>query len=362
MLINAAMPMQAARAELAAHYDLSWSEGLAKETAHIYEKLRPVMPEIEWPAHAPYIRAINELKKKKNAVILAHNYMTPEIFFGVSDIAGDSLQLAIAATKVDAPVIVQCGVHFMAETSKILNPQKTILIPDSRAGCSLASSIRADDIEAMRKLHPGAPVVSYVNTTAETKAASDYCCTSANAVDIVNAMESDVVIMTPDGYLAQNVAAKTNKKIVYWSGSCIVHERFTAPEIRAFREANPGVTVIAHPECPPEVVREADFAGSTSGMIDWVQEHKPEKVVMITECSMSDNVAASNPQTQFIRPCSLCPHMKRITLEKILWCLHTGQEEVTVPEEIIPRARLPIERMIAISNEIAARRAAAALA
>jgi quinolinate synthase len=312
--------------------------------------VKSVIPAPDWAVHAPYIRAIERLKRDRDAVILAHNYMTPEIFHGVADIAGDSLQLAIEATRVPNQVIVQCGVHFMAETSKILNPEKTVLIPDSRAGCSLASSITAADVARLRAENPGAPVVSYVNTTAEVKAASDICCTSSNAAKIVNAMAGDTVIMTPDGYLAQNVARLTAKRIVYWQGACIVHEQFTAEELRAYREDNPGVVIIAHPECRPEVCEEADFTGSTAGMIAHVRKHRPEKVVMVTECSMSDNVAAELPEVEFIRPCNLCPHMKRITLENILWSLHAMTEEVVVAEEHLAPARRAVERMIALTG------------
>ncbi len=350
MFMNAITQAEAARAELAAHYDLAPSLAAAKETATIYETLRHVIPEPDWAIHAPYVIAINRLKKEKDAVLLAHNYMTPQIFHGVGDVVGDSLQLAIAATKVSQQTIVQCGVHFMAETSKILNPQKTVLIPDSRAGCSLASSITPADIQNLRDQYPGAPVVSYVNTTAAVKAASDICCTSSNAVQIVNAQESDTVIMTPDGYLAQNVAKETSKRVVYWEGACIVHEQFTPEELRAFREDYPGVVIIAHPECPPAVIAEADFAGSTAAMINYVKKNKPEKVVMVTECSMSDNVAAELPETDFIRPCNICPHMKRITLENILWSLHSGTEEVIVAPELLEPARLAVERMIAVTQ------------
>lgn len=349
MFMNAETALQAARAELEATYDLAPSAAAMRDTAEIYDRVRTIIPEPDWMLHAPYVRAINALKKQKDAVILAHNYMTPEIFHGVADVSGDSLALAIEATKVDQQVIVQCGVHFMAETSKILNPGKTVLIPDSRAGCSLASSITAKDVETLRKRYPGAPVVSYVNTTAEVKAASDICCTSANAVEVVNAQEGDTVIMTPDGYLAQNVAKLANKRVVWWDGACIVHERFTAEELRAYRESEPGVAIIAHPECQPEVVAEADFTGSTAGMINWVRKNRPEKVVMVTECSMSDNVAAELPDVNFVRPCNICPHMKRITLENILWSLHSGKEEVTVPEHLIAPARRAVERMIALT-------------
>ncbi|MEL7215880.1 MAG: quinolinate synthase NadA [Pseudomonadota bacterium] len=351
MFLNAETRMEAARAELAATYDLTPSDAAMDATADRYARVASVLPAPEWYAYAPFVRAINALKAEKDAAILAHNYMTPEIFHGVADIVGDSLQLAIAATKVEQSTIVQCGVHFMAETSKVLNPAKRVLIPDSRAGCSLASSITAADIAKMRAEYPGAPVVSYVNTTAEVKAASDICCTSSNAAAIVRAQESDTVIMTPDGYLAQNVAREVpEKRIVYWEGACIVHEQFTPEELRAYRESAPGVVIIAHPECPPDVVAEADFSGSTAGMIKYVQTEKPAKVVMVTECSMASNVAAETPDVEFVKPCNICPHMKRITLENILWCLHSGTEEVIVPQELIAPARRAVDRMIALKG------------
>jgi quinolinate synthase len=346
MLINATTPLGDARAELAHSYDLVPSQAAALDTAGRYARVSRIIPEVDWAGYAPYIRAIEALKAERDAVILAHNYMTPEIFHGVADVSGDSLQLAIEATKVPNQVIVQCGVHFMAETSKILNPQKTVLIPDARAGCSLAASITGQDIAGMRAQYPGAKVVSYVNTTAE----SDICCTSANALEVVEAMPGDTVIMTPDGFLARNVAAESTKRIVWWEGTCMVHERFTPEELRAYREGNPGVVIIAHPECPPEVIEEADFSGSTAGMIGWVRANKPAKVVMVTECSMSDNVAAEIPETEFIRPCNICPHMKRITLENILWSLHTMTEEVTVREEYLAPARAAVEAMIALKQ------------
>ncbi len=348
--INAKTPLAEARAELAATYDLAPSAEAAAETADLYARVAKVVPEPDWLRHAPYVRAINRLKREKDAVVLAHNYMTPEIFHGVSDFSGDSLQLAIEASKVEAGTIIQCGVHFMAETSKILSPEKRVLIPDSRAGCSLSEGITAEDVKGLRAQYPGAPVVTYVNTSAAVKAASDVCCTSSNAKEIVEAMPGDTVIMTPDGYLARNIAKTTNKRIVWWEGACMVHERFTAEEIRAYRDGYPGVKVIAHPECPPEVIAEADFAGSTSGMIAWVRKNRPEKVVMVTECSMSDNVATELPDVDFVRPCNLCPHMKRITLESILWSLHSGEEEVTVDPSVIDGARRAVERMIEISS------------
>ena len=350
-MINAQTPIEAARAELAGAYDLKFSPAIKKATDPVYETVKSRIPEVEWPFFAPLVFAINQLKKEKDAVILAHNYQTPEIYHGVADVVGDSLQLAIEATKVDQSVIVQCGVHFMAETSKILNPQKTVLIPDSRAGCSLASSISPEDVLAMRAQYPGAPVVTYVNTSAAVKAVTDVCCTSSNALDIVEAVEGDQVIMIPDQYLAKNTAKKTKKKIITWAGACEVHETFTAADIAELRNAYPGAKIIAHPECPPEVINAVDFSGSTAGMIDWVKTEKPAKVVMVTECSMSDNVAAETPDVEFLRGCNLCPHMKRITLENVLWSLHTMTEEITVAEEHLDPARAAIERMIAMSRK-----------
>ena len=350
MMINAHTPLGAARETLAATYDLAPSLGAARDFAERYERVKSVIPEAEWATHAPYVREIERLKAERDAVILAHNYMTPEIYHGVADVSGDSLQLAIEATRVPQSVIVQCGVHFMAETSKILNPEKTVLIPDARAGCSLAESITGADVESLRTRYPGAKVVSYVNTTAEVKAASDICCTSSNALEIVEAMPGETVIMTPDGFLARNVAQQSSKRVVWWEGTCMVHERFTAEELRAYREADPETAIIAHPECTPEVVAEADFTGSTAAMIAWVRRETPKKVVMVTECSMSDNVAAELPQTEFVRPCNICPHMKRITLENILWSLHSMTETVEVAEAHIAPARRAVEEMIALGR------------
>lgn len=331
---------------------LPYTDEVRAKTDHLYEKVKDAIPEIEWRLHAPYIAAINDLKKEKNAVILAHNYMTPEIFNCVGDFAGDSLQLAKEAAKSDADIIVQAGVHFMAETSKILCPEKTVLIPDMKAGCSLAASITGGDVRLLKQKYPGVPVVTYVNTTADVKAETDICCTSSNAVEVVeHAAEefgTDTVILIPDQFLAKNVAAMTDIKIVTWAGACEVHERFTAEDIREIREGNPGVIVLAHPECPPDVLAEADFAGSTSGMSNYVKEKQPDNVVLITECSMSDNVALENPKVNFVRPCNLCPHMKRISLPKILASLQTMEHEVKIDPDIIDRARLPIERMIAL--------------
>lgn len=350
-MINAHTPIDEARAVLADSFDLKFSPAIKKATAPIYDRVKDRIPEMEWPFFAPLVFAINKLKKEKDAVILAHNYQTPQIYHGVADVVGDSLQLAIEATRVSQSVIVQCGVHFMAETSKILNPQKTVLIPDSRAGCSLASSITPEDVLAMRAQYPGVPVVTYVNTSAAVKAVSDVCCTSSNALDIVNRVEGDTVIMIPDQYLARNTAKKTTKKIITWAGACEVHETFTAADIAELRGAYPDAKILAHPECPPEVIDAVDFSGSTAGMIDWVKTQKPPRVVMVTECSMSDNVAAETTGIEFLRGCNLCPHMKRITLENVLWSLHTMSEEVTVADEHVAPARAAIEKMIALSKK-----------
>ena len=328
--------------------DLSFTPALAERTAPIYAKMARVVPAVEWPVFAPYVEAINRLKRERNAVILAHNYQTPEIFHGVADIVGDSLQLAREATRVDADVIVQCGVHFMAETSKILNPGKTVLIPDMKAGCSLASSITAEDVRLLKRTYPGVPVVTYVNASAEVKAESDICCTSSNAVKIVESLGVPRVLFLPDKYLAKWVASQTKVEIIAWHGACEVHERFTGEELNAYRAAEPGIKIIAHPECPPDVIAAADFTGSTAHMIDWVKQHKGSRVVLVTECSMASNVAAEAPGVDFVKPCNLCPHMKRITLPKILDCLLDMSGEVMVDEAIIARARLPIERMIAV--------------
>ena len=332
--------------------ELAFTDAVARATDGLYAKVAGVIPAIEWPVHAPLIAAINRLKREKNAVILAHNYMTPEIFHCVGDFTGDSLALAREAARTDAKVIVQAGVHFMAETSKILSPEKTVLIPDMRAGCSLAASITGADVRLLKQKYPGLPVVTYVNTSAVVKAESDFCCTSGNAVKVVEQIArdfgTDTVIMIPDKYLARNVAAQTGVKVITWEGACEVHERFTAQQIRDYRAANPGIVVLAHPECPPKVVAEADFAGSTAAMIGYVGDHHPERVILITECSMSDNVAAEYPETQFVRPCNLCPHMKRITLETILHCLETMTTEVVIDPVIAARAKAPIDRMLAI--------------
>ncbi|MES0039535.1 quinolinate synthase NadA [Mesorhizobium sp. M0046] len=317
-------------------------------TAFLYERVRRVIPPIEWPAFVEDIEAILALKRERNAIILAHNYQTPEIFHCVADIVGDSLALARTAATIEAQVIVLAGVHFMAETAKLLNPQKTVLIPDLRAGCSLAESITAEDVRLMRQRYPGVPIITYVNTSAEVKAESDICCTSGNAKAVVQSLGVPQVIMLPDEYLAQNIAAHTDVQIIAWKGHCEVHERFTPADIRELRESHPGVIVLAHPECPPDVVAEADFSGSTAAMSDYVERQRPARVVLMTECSMSDNVALAHPEVEFIRPCNLCPHMKRITLANIRMALEQNHHIVTIEPGIAGRARLAVERMLAI--------------
>jgi quinolinate synthase len=316
--------------------------------APLYERVRRVIPPFEWPVFAADIDAILALKRRRNAVVLAHNYQTPEIFHCVADIVGDSLALAREAMRVDADVIVLAGVHFMAETAKLLNPGKTVLIPDPEAGCSLAESITPADIRLLRGRYPGVPVVTYVNTSAAVKAESDICCTSGNARKVVESLGAERVILLPDEYLAQNIAAETGVRIITWAGHCEVHERFTAAEIRQLRRENPGVVVLAHPECTPDVVGEADFAGSTAMMSDYVAARKPARVVLITECSMSDNVAVQHPEVSFVRPCNLCPHMKRITLPKIRAALETMRHEVEIDPAVAAPARRAVERMLAI--------------
>ncbi len=314
----------------------------------LYDRVKQVIPPSEWMLFEEDLEAILELKRKKNAVILAHNYQTPEIFHGVADIVGDSLALAREAVEVDADVIVLAGVHFMAETAKLLNPEKTVLIPDLGAGCSLADSITPEDIALLRQAHPGVPVITYVNTSAAVKAASNICCTSGNAVKVVESLGVPRVLMIPDEYLAKNVAKETDVELIAWCGHCEVHELFTPDDVRAMREAWPGVTVLAHPECPPEVVAEADFSGSTAVMSDFVDANKPARVCLLTECSMSDNVALNHPDVEFVRPCNLCPHMKRISLRNIREALELDRYEVTVDPAIAEDARRSVERMLAV--------------
>ena len=321
---------------------------VTKPASQLYERVSRVIPPIEWPAFEADIEAILRLKEERDAIILAHNYQTPEIFHCVADVVGDSLLLAREAAKSDARVIVMAGVHFMAETAKLLNPSKTVLIPDAEAGCSLAELIDADDIHLLRQRFPGTPVVTYINTSAEVKAASDICCTSANAIKVVELLGAPRVIMTPDEFLAKNVAAQTTVEIIAWRGRCEVHERFTAADIRELREVHPGAVVLAHPECPPEVVAEADFTGSTADMIRYVGTKRPARVALVTECSMSDNVAVQYPDIEFVRPCGLCPHMKRITLRKIRRALQTMEGEVTIDPAVAAPARLAVEKMLAL--------------
>ena len=331
-------------------FDMEFTSEIRIATDPIYQKISKVMPEIEWSTHAPFIHKINKLKKEKNAIVLAHNYQTPEIYHGIADVAADSLALAIEAAKTKADIIVMAGVHFMAETSKLMSPEKKVLLPDMNAGCSLSASITGKDVKLLKEKYPGVPVVSYVNTSAEVKAETDICCTSANAVKIVESLRVKRVIFLPDDYLAKYVASQTNVEIIAWKGICMVHEQFNEKEINDIRERNPGIKIIAHPECPPEVIKASDFAGSTGGMIKYVEDNQPKKVMMVTECSMSDNIQVENPNVEFIRPCNLCPHMKKITLPKILDCLENETGEIIMDKETIEKARIPVERMAAIGR------------
>jgi len=318
--------------------------------APLYERVKSVIPDVEWPVHAPHIAAINDLKRERNAVILAHNYQTPEIFHCVADIKGDSLALARKAVQTDADVIVLAGVHFMAETAKLLNPDKVVLLPDERAGCSLAESITAADIRELRHQYPGVPVVTYVNTSAEVKAESDICCTSGNAVEVVESLGTDEVIFLPDEYLANYVAQQTDVRIIEWNGHCEVHERFTAAELEQYRADFDELKIIAHPECPPDVLDAADFVGSTAQMQAYVHRERPKRVLMVTECSMSDNVAADVNDVEFIRPCNLCPHMKRITLANIHEALETLEPRIEIDPAVAEKARFAVERMLAVGG------------
>jgi len=329
---------------------LEYTPAVAAATADVYERVRAVVPEVEWPVHAPYIDAIERWKRRRGAVVLAHNYQTPEIFHGVADLSGDSLALAQQAAETDAEVIVMCGVHFMAETAKMLSPEKTVLIPDLEAGCSLAASISGADVRRLRERHPGVPVVTYVNTSVEVKAESDICCTSSNAVEVVESLGVDRVIFLPDEFLGRYVADNTDVEVILWKGHCEVHERFTGDELRDYRKTYPGIQIFAHPECPPDVLSEADYVGSTAGLIRHVDATRPERVVLVTECSMSDNVAVAHPDVEFIRPCNLCPHMKQITLPKILTALERLQHEVTIDPDVAVRGRRAVERMLEVGR------------
>ena len=316
----------------------------------IYKKISKFIPDAEWKIHAPLIEKINKLKKEKNAIILAHNYQTPEIYHGVADIAADSLALAVEASKTSADKIILCGVHFMAETAKLMNPTKKVYLPDMEAGCSLASSITGKDVRLLKEKYPGVPVVSYVNTSADVKAETDVCCTSANAVKVVESLNVEKVIFLPDQYLADYVSKNTKVKIISWKGTCIVHEQFTRKEIEEIKSQNPGIKIIAHPECPPDVIEASDFAGSTSGMVKYVKDNQPKKVMLVTECSMSDNVEADNPNVSFIKPCNLCPYMKKINLEKILDCLENEKNEILLDDKTIEAARKSVIRMTEIGR------------
>ncbi len=321
-----------------------------KSLSEICKKISSVVPEVEWKFHAPLIEKINKLKKEKDAVILAHNYQTPEIYHGVADISTDSLALALEAAKTEAKIIVLCGVHFMAETAKLMNPSKKVLIPDMQAGCSLAESITGEDVRMLKEKYPGIPVVSYVNTSAEVKAESDICCTSANAVKVVESLGVDKVIFLPDHYLANYVQKNTKVKIISWQGTCMVHEKFTSKEVEDIRKDNPDIKIIAHPECPPDVISASDFAGSTSSMVKYVKENQPKKVLLVTECTMSDNVQVDNPNVKFIKPCNLCPHMNKITLSKIYDCLKNETNEIKIGHNIAEMARKSVLRMAEISR------------
>ena len=335
---------------MTANAALTYTPDVAAATQALYERVSRIIPSFEWPIHAPLVDAINRLKRERNAVILAHNYQTPEIFHCVADIVGDSLALAQRATETEADVIVLAGVHFMAETAKLLNPEKIVLIPDEAAGCSLADSITPEDVRLLRQAYPGVPVITYVNTSAAVKAECDICCTSGNAVKVVESLGADRVIFLPDEYLASYVATQTKVQIIKWQGHCEVHERFTGDEVRSYREGFENLVVIAHPECPPDVLEAADFVGSTAQMISFVRDRRPAKVLMVTECSMSDNVAAEVKDVDFVRPCNLCPHMKRITLSNIHRALQTLQPRVEVDPLIAERARLSVERMLAVGR------------
>ncbi len=328
---------------------LPFTPEVEARTASAHAKLKDMIPSVEWQMFAPEIDAINRLKRERNAIVLAHNYQSPEIFHGVADIVGNSLALAREAAKSDADVIVLAGVHFMAETAKLVNPEKTVLMPDMEAGCSLASSITGQDVRDLKAKYPGVPVVTYVNTSAEVKAESDICCTSGNVIKVIESLGVPRVLCIPDEYLANYVSTKTDVEILTWKGRCEVHEEFTAEDINIFRETMDDVVVVAHPECPPEVIAAADFAGSTAEMTDYVRTHRPARVMLLTECSMSSNIAAEVPEVEFMPSCGLCPHMKRITLPKIRRALETMSPEIFVDQDVAARARAAVERMLAVA-------------
>jgi len=329
--------------------EFEYTAEVAERMAPVFERVKDHITAEEWPVIAPYVDEILRLKKERNAVILAHNYQTRDIFHCVSDIVGDSLALAVKAKEVDADVMVVCGVHFMAETAKLLNPSKKVLIPDPQAGCSLAESITGADVRKLKEDNPGVPVCTYVNTSADVKAEVDICCTSANAKKIVESLNSDKVLLIPDEFLAQNVAKTTDVEILTWAGRCEVHELYKKEDIEQIRKDHPECEILAHPECPPDVLDAADFSGSTTGMADYVKQKKPELVALITECSMSDNIRNDCPDSEFIMSCSMCPHMKKITLQKIVDCLRDMSNEVHVDDAIAVPARASIEAMIEAS-------------
>jgi quinolinate synthase len=329
--------------------------------------LGEISPEFELRQQAELAIEINRLKAEKNALILGHNYMEPALFHSIPDYVGDSLELCRKAAAADRDIIVFCGVKFMAETAKILNPTRTVLIPSDKAGCSLAGSITAADVRALRARFPGVPVVTYVNTYADVKAESDICCTSGNAAAVVESLDAETVIFLPDEYLAANVARETGKHIIFpsihpgfaeteldyqmigWHGKCEVHEKYTVDDIRTVREQYPDVVILAHPECSPEVVLASDYSGSTSAMIKYIQQTRAPRYLLLTECSMGDNVAAANPDKEMLRLCMVrCPHMNQITLEDTLKSLQLNRYVIEVPEEIRIRAARAVERMIAI--------------
>ncbi len=330
--------------------NLKFTSEIESKTNELYKKIQGSIPKIEWPTMAPYIYEINKLKKEKDVTILAHNYQAPEIYYGVADIVGDSLGLAIDGEKVNSEKILMCGVHFMAETAKIMSPEKKIILPDFSAGCSLAESITAEDVKRIKKENPGVPVVTYVNTSADVKAETDICCTSANAVKIIESLNVSKVIFLPDEYLAKYVASKTNVEIISWKGKCEVHEKFTDKEIFELRKKFPSLKVVSHPECPPEVIKASDFTGSTGSMINYVKNTTAKDIFLVTECSMSDNIQIENPNINFVKPCNLCPHMKKITLQGILKSLKEENNFIKIDEKIIQKARGAIEKMISIGR------------
>jgi quinolinate synthase len=349
-LINSLTPLDEARAVLAKSYDLKFTKAVERVTARIYDRIRDKIPEIEWPFFAPLILQINRVKKDKDALIMAHPYQSPQIYHGVADITGDTLQLALAARDAKQSLILQAGVRFMAETTKLLAPKKTVLLPDGRALCSVAASITPEDVIALRSQYPGVPVIAYISSSAAVKALSDITCTTANAVEIADALPGDRVIMLPDQYLARNTARKSKKKVIAWAGACEVHETFSAQDIAELRNSYPDAKIITHPEAPPDVSAAADFSGDLDAMVAYLKGVKAKRAVLVTECSMSDNIASEFPDTEFARGCNLCPHMKRITLENILWSLHSMNEAVTISPELATPAQASLQRMLDASK------------